>query len=65
MPDMVARRWGHSINAVGVCDYSVWVIVTGGLVSRGPYQDITLLELNEEHNVTTTVICLFAPKILL
>ena len=56
MPDIVAERWGHSINAVGVCDNSIWVIVIGGFGMRDSYQDNTLLELSEEHNVTTTVI---------
>ena len=59
MPDKVAGRWGHSINAVGVCDNSIWVMITGGPVGLASYEDITLLELSEEHYVTTTVIHLF------
>ena len=49
MPDKVADRCDHSINAVGVCDNSIWVIVSGGVVGAG-YQDITLFELGEERN---------------
>ena len=59
MPEGVAGRWGHSINAVGVRDNSIWVMNTGGSIGLSSYQDVTLLELSEEHNVTTTIIRLF------
>ena len=48
MPDKVERRYGHSINAVGVRDDCVWVMVIGGWKRQSTSQpDITLLELSE------------------
>ena len=47
MQDKVEGRYGHSINAVGVGDNCVWVMVTGGFRAQSQYPVIVLLELSE------------------
>ena len=45
MPDKMIGRQGHSINVVGICDNSIWVMFTKGIIiGRCPH--ITLSEID-------------------
>ena len=65
IPQSLVGRWGHSINAVGVRDNCVWVMITGRCF--GPFRDanIILFELSEWHNVITSKQTLISKDILL
>ena len=54
MPDMVAKRYGHCINAIGQHDKCIWVMVTGGFLTE------CLFKLSKQHNVILHVASMHA-----